>query len=85
MNQRNDTCYICGNKPVEYHHLFPQVYQSNNDVIPLCHTCHKLIHLGTGNKNSTSELTKIGIRRAATRVIYTIVCDDLVRRTNDNT
>ena len=41
------TCRICGESPVEYHHLIPLALggvDEDRNIIPLCEHCHKIVH-----------------------------------------
>ena len=61
-------CRNCGTKTdIEYHHIIPLSLGGNDtlsNIVPLCSTCHELLHFGKNNEISHSEATKRGVAKA---------------------
>jgi hypothetical protein len=56
-------CFECGkdNTIIHYHHIVPEI-RGGKSTIPLCSTCHGLVH--DRNFDHHRELQRIGIERA---------------------
>jgi len=66
MTIDNMACFECGNPAQELHHVVPRVV-GGTKIVPLCSTCHGLIHIGRKGRGNVSELSKIGIAKARER------------------
>ncbi len=58
-----EKCFECGkdNTIIHYHHIIPEIRGGKN-TIPLCSTCHGLVH--DRNFDHHRELQRLGIERA---------------------
>ena len=64
-------CCNCGSeKDIQYHHIIPLSLGGNNilsNIVPLCYSCHSLLHFGEKKNINHSEATKAGLQRARER------------------
>ena len=60
-------CFECNKIATENHHVIPKTL-GGTKTIPLCGSCHAKVHQMDGKRrDSHSELTKLGLKRAKKR------------------
>lgn len=86
----NYTCQMCGsrgtpNNPLEIHHLsYKHIGNEQNriyeDLVCLCHICHKLLHNGMNRKTAPNRRGWSNNQTIPKVNVYTISGQDLERR-----